>query len=132
MITPIHVHIEAVRDQLTNLMSHLSEFPTPEEVKEHDGAVTGPAVGFGDDLERTVGVAAQATQVMLEELVAAEEVIRAALKDLAEHDEEMSDNAERLESFVDNAVAQVSGEDGAADGGSQTSTGGVAKPLNLY
>ena len=71
---------------------------------------------------------------MIEELAEAEEVIHAALKDLTQHDEDLAGSADRLTSFVDGAVAQVSGEgtDVSADGGPSTSTSSGGTPLGLY
>ena len=135
MITPsIYVHMDGVRDQLSKLISHLDEFPSPAEVQEHEGSRTGPAWGLSSDLRDTVGVAAEATKFMIEELVDVEELIRAAVEDLREHDEDVSDSADRLTSFVDGAVAHMSDEDqsGSTDATPSVSGGGGGALHSLY
>lgn len=134
MTTPIYVHIDGVRDQLSKLMSHLEEFPTPAEVQEYEGSRTGPAWGLSHDLGTTVDVASQATQLMIEELADVEEVIRAAVEDLTEHDEEMSQSAEQLTSFVDGAVAHMAdgGEPGSGGTTPSSAGGGGRAPFGTY
>lgn len=107
----ISARVDDVRAELSKLLSHLEEFPTPLEVKQHSGAVKGPAWIFTQELREATSVASTATKVMIEELANAEETIRAVLGDLTAHDEDVKDSADRFVSFIENAVDQT-----AADG----------------
>jgi|SRR5690554_1057561 len=122
MVHQISVRIADVHDELRRVLTHLNEFPSPEDVKEVHGPSNTSVRRFYTQLRVTAREAAGATTLVMEELTQLDSAIRAALEDLTNHDADLAQSADKVEAFLDSANPQPAPEQtppsGNKDGGS--------------
>lgn len=124
----ISARVADVHEELKKLLSHLDEFPDPTAVAESRGPKVGAAWPFTYELGTVALQASNATKIVIEELAKTGSTIRAALKDLTEHDEELADSAERFENFLDSATEFTEPSQSSLPA-TRSGSSGSAKPI---
>lgn len=120
----ISVRIADVQEELTRVLTHLREFPSPGDVERIAGPTSESVRHFYAQLGSAARTAGAATEKVMEELSTMDSTIRAALRDITDHDAELASTATWFEAFLDSASEAPPG-DSPGPGVTRGSSGGA-------